>query len=818
MSSGAIRSYRILKLIPTVLLLAIIGFSVYVYLRYGRRPPPPPPPTTTIITPIRPNTKPESLVSGTKNIEYTHFDNGKKVYHVNASKTVTLKSKQQQLEDPEFIFYDENEQEAIRVTGKHCNMSKNFSVITVYDDALVTSPNRMSVASRQIMYSSDDREFSTPAPATFHWRTLFGKSKGFRYMIDTEELFLPESPEIHFVNREESSRIPIVMTGDHGMIDRKNGFAFFEGNVEITQGKDKIQAHRIEANFKPGGNDLEKITGIKDVHVKFARPGANFEVPEGDLDETQTADTESEEPAKRAPAPVKQVSAPAQSAPTQSAPSMANVFSADSSSGKDLDAEMVELYFYPDGRTINSFHSVGDCTFVLHSYDGDKLKENRIIKGQTFDATFNQAGDMQQFHANQDVSVKLQPAGNSKKEQDAAQQTIFCDDLVTDFVEATGDVKEIHFNDHFRHVQGTQTVSSDKAVYTASLRKTDLIGGPEIEDATFDITSRSMELFEDTSSIHAVGNVKSSFVQGEGNNPRTFPFSSPSKDPVYISSEDMVWDSQKSEARYTEKAKLWQDKSVITAALLVINDKDKTMSAYDKVHTIFYNQGGNSQTQSGPTQTGSTQTKTAQATQSAPTQTAKTATSSGGTQTQPKAVHIFTDDESESDTGPITVDAGVMNYADKDRIIHFEKDVRVVTTTTTINSDRADFYLKQENSDFDRLYAQGKVDIQHSTKHGTGTQATFYNDARKLVLEGNPRLSEVGQADIVGRMLTLFLAEDRILVDGQEDGRAVTALSMEGGFLGTPEPSSSSKSSSSSDKDKKEKKKDKKEEKKHKPH
>ncbi len=121
-----------------------------------------------------------------------------------------------------------------------------------------------------------------------------------------------------------------------------------------------------------------------------------------------------------------------------------------------------------------------------------------------------------------------------------------------------------------------------------------------------------------------------------------------------------------------------------------------------------------------------------------------------------------------------------MNYAEKDRIIHFEKEVRIVTEATKINSEKADFYLKQETSELDRLYAQGKVSINHEQKRGTGSTATFYAQDHKLVLEGGPKLSETGKADIVGRMLTLFLSDDRILIDGQEDGRATTTLQMTG--------------------------------------
>ena len=109
-------------------------------------------------------------------------------------------------------------------------------------------------------------------------------------------------------------------------------------------------------------------------------------------------------------------------------------------------------------------------------------------------------------------------------------------------------------------MQGTRTVTSKKQFITAKQRKTDLIGEPEINDASFNITSENMELFEETSGIHAKGNVKSAFVKSEGKTPTTFPFSSPSSKPVYISSEDMDWDSQKSEATYTDKAKFGRKK------------------------------------------------------------------------------------------------------------------------------------------------------------------------------------------------------------------------------------------------------------------
>src|SRR5262249_54943042 len=144
--------------------------------------------------------------------------------------------------------------------------------------------------------------------------------------------------------------------GMRGAIDRKNGFAYFDENVEVTQGRDKINADRIEVTFKPGGNDVEKIVGRNNVHVKFAKPGQKDEEqkPQTQPVNTVAATSEDEIPDIK---------------PQAQTPSMSNVFAADEQSGKELEADTVELYFYDDGNTIRSFKSEGNCTFTLHTFD-----------------------------------------------------------------------------------------------------------------------------------------------------------------------------------------------------------------------------------------------------------------------------------------------------------------------------------------------------------------------------------------------------------------------------------------------------------------
>lgn len=745
MTQNVRRRFTILKWIPRVLILAIIGFAIYFGLNYA--------PDTDKKAVVPPTKQPPKTV---KNLEYAHFDKGKLLYRVTAEQVVTLKSEQQQLKNPEFVFYDENQKEIVGIRGNQCHISRDGSTITVFDNTHVLSKDRMSVKTHLIKYESKRQRFVSKNRAHFDWGTLEGVSDGFEYDIENEQLEMKSNPVIRYVNKAGENRRPIVMKGKRGFLDRKTGFAFFEGNVLITQGKDVIQAHRIEAAFKPGGNDLEKITAIKEVKVRFGRPG---EEPQ---DVTDTSSNKASEPSVNKPPP-----------------GMGNVFTTEASTGKDLEAQYVELYFYPDGSTIRAFHSTGNCTLFLHTFNNrNKPVEDRIIKGDTFDATFDQNGDMEQFQAAEKVSVKLQPLGSPRKQQPAADQIIYCKFLDANFISQTGEVKEIQFHKEFKHVQGNRTISGDKAVYIGKLKKTDLTGKPEIRDANFRITSDSMELLEENSGILAHGSVKSEFVRSEGKTPMTFPFSSPSNQPVYISANEMNWDSQKSEATYTNKAKLWQEKNVITAEKLVINDREKTLLAYDKVHTIFY-QGNKKNSKQGDG-------KPADKTKAKEKPKEEEAKAEDGLQD----TKLFSNAE-ELDQGPISVDASIMNYAEKDRVIHFEKDVKIVTQATRINSDKADFFLKEKTSEFDRLFALGSVSISHEGRKGTGDQATFFAKEQKLVLEGNPKLSEAGKADIHGRILTLFLSDDRILIDGQDDGRATTTLQMKGSP--TPPPDSSKK-------------------------
>lgn len=72
---------------------------------------------------------------------------------------------------------------------------------------------------------------------------------------------------------------------------------------------------------------------------------------------------------------------------------------------------------------------------------------------------------------------------------------------------------------------------------------------------------------------------------------------------------------------------------------------------------------------------------------------------------------------------------------------------------------------KAANLSVSRIEATGKVRIQRGEGKATCQKAVFYQDEQKIVLSGKPVAWQKGNI-VKGRQITMFLAEDRTVVEG----------------------------------------------------
>jgi lipopolysaccharide export system protein LptA len=127
---------------------------------------------------------------------------------------------------------------------------------------------------------------------------------------------------------------------------------------------------------------------------------------------------------------------------------------------------------------------------------------------------------------------------------------------------------------------------------------------------------------------------------------------------------------------------------------------------------------------------------------------------------------------------PLHIASDRMEVKQKDKTILFEGHVLVRQDDLTISGNQMRVYAAGEKKtdkaagsvmmdQIDRIEVEGDVRITQREKMATAEKAVYYHQARKIVLMGHPSVSQ-GQDKVEGRLITLYLAEERSVVEGSE--------------------------------------------------
>lgn len=114
---------------------------------------------------------------------------------------------------------------------------------------------------------------------------------------------------------------------------------------------------------------------------------------------------------------------------------------------------------------------------------------------------------------------------------------------------------------------------------------------------------------------------------------------------------------------------------------------------------------------------------------------------------------------------PITITSQRMTAKNKEHLIIFEKDVVAEKDGMTIYSNTMEVLLKGENKEVSIITALGDVKIVSGNRIATAQKAVYYKDEEKVVLTGDPEVRE-GKDAVSGNIITLFLKEDKSIVEG----------------------------------------------------
>jgi lipopolysaccharide export system protein LptA len=138
---------------------------------------------------------------------------------------------------------------------------------------------------------------------------------------------------------------------------------------------------------------------------------------------------------------------------------------------------------------------------------------------------------------------------------------------------------------------------------------------------------------------------------------------------------------------------------------------------------------------------------------------------------KPKTPNPATPPAATGKNGPVTVDADSLESMQKEGLSVFKGSVVAKQNNSVQYADRMEVYMDSKTDRIERVVSTGNVRIiTRDCRMGTAQRAEYYDGDQRFVLIGNARVWR--DADVVtGERITIYLAEDRSLVEGGKQER-----------------------------------------------
>ena len=125
----------------------------------------------------------------------------------------------------------------------------------------------------------------------------------------------------------------------------------------------------------------------------------------------------------------------------------------------------------------------------------------------------------------------------------------------------------------------------------------------------------------------------------------------------------------------------------------------------------------------------------------------------------------------EGKNGPVVVDSDSLESMQKEGLSVFKGNVVARQNNSTQWADRMEVYTDSKTDRIERVVSTGNVRIiTRDCRMGTAGRTEYYDAEQRVVLMGNARVWK-GNDIVTGERITIYLAEDRSLVEGGKQER-----------------------------------------------
>jgi lipopolysaccharide export system protein LptA len=399
-----------------------------------------------------------------------------------------------------------------------------------------------------------------------------------------------------------------------------------------------------------------------------------------------------------------------------------------------MHSDVIKMLMRPGGREIELIEtqSPGTIEFLPNLPN----QKRRRLEGDRIWLHYGRENRLQVLRA-RDVSTQTDPLPNKEKDKKPpAPMLTWSRQLLAEFDAATGDMSRIEQSGDFRYEEGARKAKAASAELISSRDLITLREKARVWDDTGTTAADAIFLDQKAGSVFATGNVSSTRLPDERNKASSVLNTT---EPFHATAEKMATSEDNSKILYEGNAVLWQGSNRLQAHRIEIDRNRQALFANGQVVNQTLEKTNKPASNGKP---------------------------------------LF-----------LVVKSDELYYDDKERRAHYSGNVRFQRAAMEVTArDLQAFFTKpvegrsgNSETNLDRAIAEGQVKIVQQepdrTRTGTGEHAEYFVSEEKVILRGgSPKLTDTVRGSTEGKELIYFAGNDRLLVDGAEDRRAVSQL------------------------------------------
>jgi len=386
-----------------------------------------------------------------------------------------------------------------------------------------------------------------------------------------------------------------------------------------------------------------------------------------------------------------------------------------------LECARLELTFRPDRRMERAL-AVGEARLTAVPAPGEP-PEKRILWADALTFLFDEQERLERIVGQKGSGFDALPLTPGT----GTPRSVRCQTFTAHVAPESGEIRGIEFRQDVVFEQGSREARADRARYDGGEDKLYLSGDPRLadNDEGSELTAKNVDIGTESGNISARGQVEH-LLQREGTQRRGGLLGS-GEGETRVTSRLFDYEERSKTARYRDKAVLSSGKDVVQAPDIRIVEESAGRR--------------------------------------------KLAASGGVVSTlHPRA----TADQPEQ--APVDARASEMTYDEASQQVVYTGDVTLTQKDVVTVSPVATLALTPDGSGLLSVVAGEPVELRQGNRTAAGARVTYNPSSESMVLVGERVVLRDPGHEVSGRSLTFHLGDDRILIDGREEGRVETVL------------------------------------------